>query len=161
MPDANPIPKVTPLTGTTTIDTNLVFEPERLTYVSARQIAERISEEIVKECHDVSREEPIVVVSISFLTDLGNLESTGLLLDALFQDYQTLAQRAESRNLGRGGGPARALNILSSVPGTAVLGAGINVLSAGTSLVAGLNRRARSGEPVPGGCVFLRSENGG
>ena len=135
MPDANPIPGVTPLTGSTTVDANVVFEPERLTYIVAGEIAARIVAKIAGH-KDVDAEQPVVVAGMSFLADLGNLAATGVLLDALLQDYETLAQRAEQRNRDRGRGareaqPPAALSSLSIVPAASVLGAG-------TSLVAGL-----------------------
>jgi hypothetical protein len=76
-----------PEQGKTTIDDKLFFEPERLSYESANEIAKRIAaavkEEVKGRC--------IVIARTSLLADFANLNATDTMLRQLQLEYQSLA----------------------------------------------------------------------
>jgi hypothetical protein len=89
MADAN-LPQVTPLEGKTTIDDKLIFEPQRLSYESARAIASQI----VCPIADRIKDQVVVVVSTSVLADFANLQAAYLTLEGLTQEYSSIVQHA-------------------------------------------------------------------
>jgi hypothetical protein len=78
------LPEVTPLEGKTTVDDKATFEPERLSYAAARDIAGRIAGAV--EAAVAGR--PVVVANDAFLADLGNLGTAKQQLQMLTEDYQ-------------------------------------------------------------------------
>jgi hypothetical protein len=77
------VPKVTPLDGITTIDDKMTFEPERLSYASARAVAAFIAGEIREQLGA----RPLVIADDGFVSDLGNLGAARLQLEMLADDY--------------------------------------------------------------------------
>jgi hypothetical protein len=78
-----------PEQGKTTIDDKLFFEPERLSYESANEIAKRIAAAIQKEVKD----QCIVIARTSLLADFANLNATDTMLRQLRLEYQSLADQ--------------------------------------------------------------------
>jgi hypothetical protein len=74
----------------TTADDKMVFEPERLGYESAKQIAAAIAQEL----SDVDKAQPVVIASLAELADIANLRGTMVLIGLLRQDYGQIAQSA-------------------------------------------------------------------
>src|ERR1700734_4313465 len=85
------LPQVTPLEGKTTIDDKLIFEPQRLSYESARVIASQI----VCPIADRIKDQVVVVVSTSVLADFANLQAAYLTLEGLTQEYSSISQHAQ------------------------------------------------------------------
>lgn len=82
---------VTPLEGTTKIDEQMFFEPERLSYESASAIANDIALEVV----DAIKDRVVVIAGTQLLADLSNLQAVYLRLDSLQKEYDALSQLAE------------------------------------------------------------------
>jgi hypothetical protein len=82
---------VQPLDGKTAIDDKMTFEPERLSYVAAADLAVMIAAEIGEANAD---KRPVVICDVGFLSDLANLVAIGVMLDTIAGDYQALGQQA-------------------------------------------------------------------
>lgn len=82
-----PSNSVTPLEGKTTIDSQMFFEPERLSYQSADCITEIIAREVREEVKD----QVVVIAGTHLLADFANLQSVYLMLGILRGDYDALA----------------------------------------------------------------------
>src|ERR1017187_227649 len=89
MPDANP-PSVTPLEGTTTIDDQMFFEPECLSYRGTADIAK----EIASRCAALVTGKRVVIAGSDLLADMANLQSCCMVLDDLKRNYEGLASHA-------------------------------------------------------------------
>jgi hypothetical protein len=86
MAETKPTPSVTPLEGKTSIDDKMFFEPERLSYESADDIATRIVAQITKQIKDKT----VVIAGEHFLADLGNLHAAYVTLETLKNDYNAI-----------------------------------------------------------------------
>jgi hypothetical protein len=82
---------VTPLEGKTTIDDQMFFEPERLSYVSAAAIAGNIAAEIEEEI----KGQVVVIAGTQLLVDLTNLQAVYLRLESLRKEYSALTSLVE------------------------------------------------------------------
>ncbi len=91
MPDPTPTP-VTPLPGKTTIDDKMSFEPERLSYESAVEIAASI----VRKIRDAVQKKVVVIAGTRLLADFANLRAVYVLLDGLRRDYDSLGAQARA-----------------------------------------------------------------
>jgi hypothetical protein len=135
MPDTTPT--IAPLEGKTTIDDEMFFEPERLSYQSADAIAARIAETLKENVHG----QTVVIAGTALLSDFANLQAVYLTLRSVAKDYESIAtvgrSLAESRLLA----PAESLlamaheslvaNFLSTAiaPATSVISATLGLLS--------------------------------
>jgi hypothetical protein len=131
---ATDLPTVQPLEGKTTIDDKMVFEPERLSYVSAAKVAA----EIAGKLPDPKELGPLIVIArVSLLADMANLQATGTLLDGLQQDYESLGGQAKDLLQSRGSGlqmeaaPDTAekpeiTNLPAPIPALPLVAAGLN-----------------------------------
>jgi hypothetical protein len=81
---------VTAPEGKTTVDAELVFEPERLSYLCADAIAAEISERV----RDAVKDKVVVVADSALLADCANLTAVAVILDSLRRDYESLAALA-------------------------------------------------------------------
>lgn len=91
MPDATPNP-IQPLEGKTSIDREMFFEPELLSYEAARRVADEIARKVSEKIMaDPATPTNIVLTDGALLADLANLEVVYLQLDGLKQDYAALA----------------------------------------------------------------------
>jgi hypothetical protein len=88
--DTQSIPVPQPLAGQTTTDDKMVFEPERLSYRSAR----RLATDIANELRGRSKADPIIIASLSELADIANLRGTNVMIDMLRKDYEQAAKSA-------------------------------------------------------------------
>lgn len=77
---------ITPLEGKTTIDNQMFFEPERLSYQSADHVAARIAREV----RDKVKGRTVVIAGTQLLADFANLQAIYLLLDSIRSDYGAL-----------------------------------------------------------------------
>lgn len=127
-------PAAQALDGKTTVDDKMVFEPERLSYLSAVDLAARIAAAIPG---DNAAERPVVIAGVPFLSDLANLVAIGTLLDTLAEDYQSLGEQADhlrEKRLPQTGADTdvvtlRAANVMSVLPPfapVAAVAAGLN-----------------------------------
>ncbi|HXA79212.1 MAG TPA: hypothetical protein VNV41_18915 [Candidatus Acidoferrales bacterium] len=132
-----PSTPVTPLEGKTIIDDKMFFDPERLSYESAVEIATEIAHKI----RSTIRGEIVVIAGTRLLADFANLQAVYVSLDSLRRDYESIGKQAESL-IGRktqedGGlesfvsGAAVVAGTVSSVitPVTAVVGAALGLVS--------------------------------
>lgn len=114
--DTGPTPE-----GKTTIDDNLAFEPERLSYEVAGEISQQIAD-LVKQA---VRDKTVVVADLDLLTSLSNLVAAGVVLDSLKRTYEGLSGLSESlsRQKSRDLQPMemRAAMVLPVTPVTAVI----------------------------------------
>ncbi|MEO7141934.1 MAG: hypothetical protein ABI165_00350 [Bryobacteraceae bacterium] len=78
------------LTGTTTLDDKMMFEPGRLSYESADHIAQQIADEVQREIQGKT----VVVLDTTVLNDLANLRAATVELEALVIEYKGLADNA-------------------------------------------------------------------
>jgi len=83
---------VTPLQGKTTIDDKMFFDPERLSYESAGDIAGRVACKV----KDKVRDEVVVIAGTRLLADFANLQAIYALLDELQREYGSIADQAQS-----------------------------------------------------------------
>jgi hypothetical protein len=91
MPDTTAT-SVTPLQGKTSIDDKMFFDPERLSYESAVQIAARIAARV----KDSVGEKAVVIASSRLLADFANLRAIYLLLANLQRDYESIGSQARA-----------------------------------------------------------------
>lgn len=84
-------PTVTPLEGKTSIDDKMTFGPQRLSYASANNIAQRI----VGQVADLVKSQTVVIAGTALLADFANLQSVYLTLRGLQSDYDSAASYAE------------------------------------------------------------------
>jgi hypothetical protein len=89
MPSAD-LPSVTPLEGATTVDTNMLFEPERLGYASAADLAGLIAE----SCKTHVTQKSVVIAGTDLLADLANLQACYFVLDDLTATYNAIIEPA-------------------------------------------------------------------
>lgn len=87
-----PVPQVTALEGTTKVDDKMVFEPERLSYVSADAIAKQISEAVKQDVASKT----VIIVDLATLGDFGNLQGCYLTLDAITAEYDALTSHGDA-----------------------------------------------------------------
>lgn len=122
---------VTPLAGTTTIDASMSFEPERLCYECAQQIAERIANKV----SDVFSGKTVVIAGTRLLADFANLRAIYIQLDSLEHDYEALGSRFQSREAPK---TQHRIAFESAVAGgvSAVTGVAAAALSPAASLAA-------------------------
>jgi len=130
MPDtSSPVPVPQPLAGLTTADEKMTFEPERLSYQSACELAVAVAAAIPTN----DKRKRIVLASLADLADLANLRGTLVMLDLLEQDYsqirgsaQTAAGRRTAKSFAVGGvlPPVTALSGIASV-----ISAGLGIAS--------------------------------
>ena len=80
-------PDVTPLDGVTKIDEKTTFEPERLSYVAAGEIARQIAALVASDIGGRA----VVIANEALLADLANLSSAGAQLGTLAQEYRQVA----------------------------------------------------------------------
>ncbi|SRR5579864_6268111 len=138
MPDTpSPSTSVTPLQGKTTIDDKMFFDPERLSYESAVEIATTIAAEI----EDSVRNKIVVIAGIRLLADFANLQAVYVLLDCLRRDYDGVAEQARSlvkrtsqpeehlESFVSGAAAVAAATISSPTTATAVVGAALGLIS--------------------------------
>ncbi len=91
MPDSTTNP-IQPLEGKTSIDKEMFFEPELLSYEAARRGAVYIADKLSPKIGVNAAKLPnIAIVDEAFLADLANLEAVYLMLDGLKRDYEALA----------------------------------------------------------------------
>jgi hypothetical protein len=83
---------ITPLEGKTTIDDKMFFEPDRLSYECADDIAYQIAGQI----GEAVKNNVVVIAGTSLLADLTNLQAVYVELDSLRHDYEALATHADS-----------------------------------------------------------------
>jgi hypothetical protein len=118
---------VTPLEGKTTIDDKMFFEPERLSYQCAVDIAAEIAENVKAEVTN----QTVVIASTQLLADFANLQAAYTTLETLAQDYENVA------SLGREFTMRRSLTVMEeSVVPDAVIGAALtSAIAPATTLV--------------------------
>jgi hypothetical protein len=82
----------TPLEGKTSIDDKMFFDPERLSYESASNIAWKVACAIKEKTKD----KVVVVAGTRLLADFANLQAIYSLLDSLGRAYESIGVQAES-----------------------------------------------------------------
>lgn len=92
--DTRSLPAAQPLAGQTTADDKMVFEPERLSYESARRLAATIANALP----DRDKNKRIVIASLADLADVANFRGTAVMLDLLQKDYEQIALSARTAN---------------------------------------------------------------
>jgi len=83
---------VKPLEGTTTIDAQVVFEAQRLSYDASRIIAEKIARRISER----TKGREVVIAGTQLLADISNLVAIKAVLEELADDYDALAELAHA-----------------------------------------------------------------
>jgi hypothetical protein len=83
---------VKPLDGTTTVDAQVVFEAQRLSYDAARNIAEKIARRISER----TKGREVVIAGTQLLADFSNLVAIKAVLEELANDYDALAELAHA-----------------------------------------------------------------
>lgn len=82
---------VTPLEGKTSVDAQMFFEPEGLSYKSAIAVAEEIASALAKDI----KKNKVVIAGERLLADFTNLQAVLIRLKGLTKDYDSLAQLAK------------------------------------------------------------------
>ena len=113
------LPAVTPLEGTTKIDEKMFFEPERLSYESAAQLAREIAE----RCAARVQGRTVVIAGTDLLRDFANLQACLATLEDLKTTYQAIAASATGA-AGRMGARPRASAALAAAAVAAAAAAG-------------------------------------
>jgi len=124
---------VSPLEGKTTIDDKMFFGPERLSYQSADDIAEKIAAEV----RDCVKDTIVVIAGTPLLADFANLQATYLVLVGLKMDYEAL--ETHGRDLTKRRAAPRIPGEIASraLPESVVAGVG-TVATVSTALSAAL-----------------------
>ena len=134
MPDTpSPIPIPQPLAGQTTADEKMTFEPERLSYQSACELADSIAAAIPTD----DKHKRIVIASLADLADLANLRGALAMLDLLEQDYRQIGESAQT---AAGRRTVKSLAVTNLLPPVTALSGIATVISAGLG-IASLFRR--------------------
>jgi hypothetical protein len=83
---------VKPLDGTTTVDAQVVFEAQRLSYDAVRNIAEKIARRVSGR----TKGQEVVIAGTQLLADISNLVAIKAVLEELADDYDALAELAHA-----------------------------------------------------------------
>ncbi|HEV7703718.1 MAG TPA: hypothetical protein VGO46_05460 [Gemmatimonadaceae bacterium] len=116
-----------PLDGTTTVDAQVVFEAQRLSYDAVRIIAEKIARRISGR----TRNKEVVIAGTQLLADFSNLVSIKSVLEELVNAYASLADLAR----GSAKAPTHRAPAAAGVVGT---GSRFTVIAAVGAAISGL-----------------------
>jgi hypothetical protein len=129
---------VTPLEGKTSVDAQMFFEPEALSYLSAVTVAEQIASALLTDINGKN----VVIAGERLLADFTNLQAILIRLDSLHYDYESIAQLAEDVRTTRSEeAKAAAADMNLLVPAAALettISAAINPIGAALNAAIGL-----------------------
>lgn len=106
-------PAITPLAGTTTLDDKVQFEPQRLSYEAVDHIAQKIADKVGHRIDGKS----VVIIEVSVLTDLSNLQAIQLELDLITAEYRGIAKAAKHLSTRRAKPEAESDSMETAVEG--------------------------------------------